>query len=54
MVNGMETSAVTLKRSDIEQLENVPDASWKSYVRADIDDAAKLDNSESPPLVAHR
>ncbi|MEY8144460.1 YjbH domain-containing protein [Falsihalocynthiibacter sp. CO-5D18] len=44
VVNGMATTAVTLNRTDMENLENVPDASWKSYVRANIQDAALLNN----------
>lgn len=45
VVNGMATSAVTLNRSDLEELENAPDASWKSYVRTEITDAENLDKS---------
>ncbi len=40
MENGMPLSAVTLNRSDIEELEFAPDASWSSFARADISDAA--------------
>ncbi|MEY8120429.1 YjbH domain-containing protein [Falsihalocynthiibacter sp. BN13B15] len=45
VVNGMATTAVTLNRTDMENLENVPDASWKSYVRASFQDAELIDDS---------
>lgn len=38
--NGIPLSAVTLNRSDIENLEHESDGAWQSYVRADITDAA--------------
>jgi Exopolysaccharide biosynthesis protein YbjH len=38
--NGIPLSATTLRRSDIEDLEYTPDASWTSYARANITDAA--------------
>ena len=38
-VNGLPISAVTLRRTDLEELENALDGSWQSYVRADINDA---------------
>ncbi len=38
--NGIPLSATTLRRSDLEELENAPDATWRSYARADISDAA--------------
>lgn len=38
--NGMPLSAVTLSRSDIEQLEHDPDGAWRLYARARITDAA--------------
>jgi len=40
VVGGVRTSAVTLNRTDIEQLEFAPDNAWKSYARAQLDDAA--------------
>ncbi|WP_298437722.1 YjbH domain-containing protein [uncultured Jannaschia sp.] len=36
---GTPTVGVTLARTDIELLENDPDASWRSYVRAELDSA---------------
>ncbi len=38
--NGIPLSATTLKRSDLEELEYAPDATWRSYARAEISDAA--------------
>ncbi|ASM74648.1 MULTISPECIES: YjbH domain-containing protein [Roseobacteraceae] len=38
--NGMPLSATTLTRSDMEDLENAPDATWRSYARAQVTDAA--------------
>jgi len=38
--NGIPLSATTLNRSDMEDLEYAPDATWTSYARADINDAA--------------
>lgn len=38
--NGVALSAVTLRRSDLEQLENTVDATERSYDRAQISDAA--------------
>ncbi|UWR35714.1 YjbH domain-containing protein (plasmid) [Sulfitobacter sp. W027] len=38
--NGIALSAITLNRSDIENLEHAPDGAWQSYARADIADAA--------------
>ncbi|SMX44744.1 YjbH domain-containing protein [Actibacterium lipolyticum] len=40
VVEGMRISAVTLKRSDLEELETQVDGSWQSYIRADIADAS--------------
>ena len=36
---GIPMSSVTLRRSDMELLENEPDSAWRSYVRASFDDA---------------
>lgn len=38
--NGIPLSAVTVNRSDIENLEHEADGAWQSYARADITDAA--------------
>jgi hypothetical protein len=38
-VQGMTTSRVVLRRSDLEELEYSLDGSWRSFVRADIEDA---------------
>jgi hypothetical protein len=38
--NGIPLSATTLNRSDLEDLEYAPDATWRSYARAEITDAA--------------
>lgn len=44
--NGIPLSAVTVNRSDIENLEHGADGAWQSYARADIQDAAdSLDGS---------
>ncbi|WP_411890129.1 YjbH domain-containing protein [Yoonia sp. SDW83-1] len=43
MEGGIRTAAVTIMRSDLEQLEFEPDNAWISYVRADISDAASVD-----------
>lgn len=37
VVNGLPTVSVTLQRSDLEELENDADASWRSYIRARIE-----------------
>ncbi len=38
--NGIPLSAITLNRSDLEDLEYAPDATWLSYARAQVTDAA--------------
>ena len=38
--NGIPLSAVTLQRSDLEEMEFAPDGAWQSYARAQITDAA--------------
>lgn len=38
--NGVPMSAVTIQRSDMEQLEHAPDGAWQSFVRARFEDAA--------------
>lgn len=40
--NGIAASKITLRRSDLEELENAPDGSWQSYARAEIADAGTL------------
>ncbi|MEM1362344.1 MAG: YjbH domain-containing protein [Pseudomonadota bacterium] len=40
---GIPLATITVSRSDLESLEFDPDRSWKSYVRAEIGDAAALD-----------
>ena len=35
--NGIPTAAIVLQRSDLEALENAPDATWRAYVRARIE-----------------
>ncbi|MEL6596952.1 MAG: YjbH domain-containing protein [Pseudomonadota bacterium] len=42
MVNGVPTSKITFRRSDLEELETALDGTWQSYVRADIEDAADM------------
>ncbi|MBC6443444.1 MAG: YjbH domain-containing protein [Rhodobacteraceae bacterium] len=42
---GMATTRVTVKRSDLEELEFAPDNAWQSYVRADISDAGDQPNA---------
>lgn len=49
VVQGMATSAVTLQRRDLEELEHAPDAAWQSYVRADIADAVATPRQPGPP-----
>jgi len=39
VANGLPTSATTLRRSDLHELEHAWDGSWQSFVRADIVDA---------------
>ncbi|MFV2033766.1 MAG: YjbH domain-containing protein [Halocynthiibacter sp.] len=39
VVQGIETSAITLQRSDLEELEFAPDGAWQSFVRARITEA---------------
>ena len=38
--NGTPASRITLRRSDLEDLEFAPDGSWQSFARAEITDAA--------------
>ncbi len=40
--NGLPASRVTIRRSDLEELELAPDGSWQSYARAEFDDALPL------------
>ncbi len=42
VVNGLESTAVTLQRSDIERLENSPDATWEIYAAARFEDALSV------------
>ena len=44
VVEGMTTARVTLQRSDLEELENAPDGSWSSFVRARIADPGRADD----------
>jgi len=46
--NGLPASQVTLRRSDLEELELAPDGSWQSYARAEFDDAVPLSGDVSP------
>ncbi len=39
-IQGMAVTQVTLRRSDLEELEYTFDGSWQSYVRAGVSDAA--------------
>ncbi len=39
---GQGTSSITIVRSDLEDLEAAPDRIWRSYVRAQIEDAGDL------------
>ncbi len=46
MENGIPLAAVTLQRTDLEELEFAPDGAWQSYARADISDAStQLDDT---------
>ena len=36
VVDGMVPSATTVRRTDVENLENAPDSAWKSYARSEI------------------
>jgi len=38
--NGVPLSRITLRRSDLEELEGAFDGAWKSYARASVEDAA--------------
>lgn len=40
--SGLSASQVTLKRSDLEDLAYDPEASWKSFARAQIDDVGPI------------
>ncbi|MDV7141369.1 YjbH domain-containing protein [Tropicimonas sp. TH_r6] len=46
LVFGQGTSSITIVRSDLEDLEAAPDRIWKSYVRAEIEDAGDLSFSD--------
>ncbi len=48
VVNGVPTSQVTFRRSDLEELETALDGTWQSYVRADIEDAAGVRIAPDP------
>lgn len=41
--NGMTTSRTTLRRSDLEALEYELDGSWRSYARAQFEDASRTE-----------
>lgn len=47
VVNGVGASQVTLRRSDLEELNHQPDASWRSFIRAKIEDAPVFSAVES-------
>lgn len=40
VVQGMTPSSITLRRTDIESLENISDGAWTTYTRAKIDTVA--------------
>ncbi|WP_068316813.1 YjbH domain-containing protein [Aliiruegeria sabulilitoris] len=42
LVFGMPTSTIRISRNDLEELEFDPDRVWKSYVRAEVNDAEEL------------
>ncbi|MEJ6401960.1 YjbH domain-containing protein [Yoonia sp. 2307UL14-13] len=46
VVGGVRTSAVTIRRSDLERLEFAPDNAWETYIRTQIGDAA---DAGAPP-----
>lgn len=46
LVYGTGTSTISLARSDLESLEFDPDRIWRSFVRADIQDAGDLEFAE--------
>ena len=50
LVNDMPVTAVTVTRSDLEELANDLDGSWKSYARADIEDGQPYDLDETAKL----
>ncbi len=50
VTEGIPASAITLRRSDLEELENDLDGSWKSYVRARIADGADFPLTRSAIL----
>lgn len=45
VVGGVPAVAIILNRSDLERLEHEPDNAWKSYIRAEIVDAASISDS---------
>lgn len=45
---GMPLSSIVLRRSDLEALENAPDAAWRSYVRARIGGGADAWDGADP------
>lgn len=47
--NGMAASAITISRTDLEQLEHDPDGAWRSFTRARISDAAGLRQGSMTP-----
>lgn len=48
VVDGIRTSAIRISRTDIEALEFAPDNAWRSYARAQIEDAATIDRGSMP------
>lgn len=46
--NGIAASRVTIRRSDLEELENKADGGWQSYARAEINDAVIYTTQVAP------
>ncbi|WP_227447469.1 YjbH domain-containing protein [Cognatishimia sp. F0-27] len=46
---GLPASAITLSRSDLEELETAPDGAWQSYARAAFSDAWPVDRTLAFP-----
>ncbi|WP_457646014.1 YjbH domain-containing protein [Profundibacter sp.] len=49
VVNGMVPSVTTVRRSDMETLENTSDSAWLSYARAQIDPSSPAEGPQSRP-----
>ena len=50
VVEGIPVSTTTIRRSDMEALENAPDAAWLSYTRAQIGAAPQRNIAPEPGL----